>query len=112
MPAQAQARHDRALKNSPGLGAPVFTRTVTVRLRSQPREQSERHGPDLFRTGYFRASGQLGEQQEKVIEAQIGVSQVPFDFAKSPPSGQARVHHDVRVHAAGHDEPLPPLEME
>jgi hypothetical protein len=104
----------RALKNRPGLGAPVLTRLVTVRPRSRPREQSEPHGPDspdLFRTGYLRASGHPGKQQEKIIKARIGVSQVPFDFAKSPPSGQAQVYHDVRACAAGPDEPLRSLEM-
>jgi hypothetical protein len=104
----------RMLKNRPGLGAPVLTRLVTVRPRSRPREQSEPHGPDspdLFRTGYLRASGHPGEQQEKIIKARIGVSQVPLDFAKSPPSGQAQVYHDVRACAAGPDEPLRSLEM-
>jgi hypothetical protein len=101
----------RALKNSPGLSAPALTRMVTVRPRSQPREQSEPHAPDLLRTGYFRAAGHPGEQQEKLIQARIGVRQVPFDFAKSPPSGQAQIHHDAAARAAEPDEPLRPLQM-
>jgi len=48
-----------------------------------------------------QGTGQPGEQQEKLIRARIGGGQVPFDSAKGSPSGQARVHHDARVHAAG-----------
>jgi hypothetical protein len=99
------------LKKSPGLSSPVLTRLATVRPRSQPREQSEPHAPGLLHTGYFRASGHPGEQQEKLIQARIGVSQAPFDFAKSPPSGQALIHHDARARAAERDEPVRPPEM-
>jgi hypothetical protein len=88
-------------KESPGLSAPVLTRLVTARPGPPPQELSEPRAPHLFRPRYFRASGPLGEHQEKLIQARIGVSQVPFDYAKSPPLGPAQNHHALRAHAAG-----------
>ena len=67
---------------------------------SHPEDQSERPGPDLLRPGHFPAAGQLGEGEEKLIKARIGVSQVPCDVAEGTPPAQAQAHRDVRERAA------------
>jgi len=56
-------------------------RPGTVRLPSQPGEQSERLASDLLRPGHLLALGLLSEREEKRFKPRVQVSQVPSDLA-------------------------------